>query len=498
MSSASTDLTLPPDAASPPPSEPQAVQPTHDDPDVAAASTVIGGPVGDRGRQGYSWWGPVRVAVLVAVIGYSLAVLARMPCVSSGFAGISRYTHMCYSDIPVLYHLRGFADGYLPYLDSAPDLHPFEYPVLTGAMAQLAAWLTPLFGGGAIGFYAANVVLIWALLVVTVWATALTAGRRPWDGVLVACAPALLLTSTINWDLLPVALVAVALLLWARRIVFWAGVAMGLAIAAKFYPLILLGPLLILCFRAGRMSSFGRFVAGAAMAWVVANVPVMVVNFEGWANFYTFSSERGQDFGSPWLALSLAGFTIPAGALNLVGLLAFGLLCLVLAFVMLAAPQRPRLAPMLFCVLAAFALTNKVYSPQYVIWLVPLAVLDLPRVRYLAAWQAGELVYFAAIWLYLAGLEQPGKGLPAGWYAVAIWVHVIATAAFCGVLLWISWWPDRDPLRPGGSASGSDPGGGVLDGAPDRRRLRIGPARPVPGSAPEPQSVRGPDSAAAT
>ena len=57
-----------------------------------------------------------------------------------------------------------------------------------------------------------------------------------------ACAPALLLTSTINWDLLPVALVAVALLLWARRIVFWAGVAMGLAIAAKFYPRSCSGP----------------------------------------------------------------------------------------------------------------------------------------------------------------------------------------------------------------------------------------------------------------
>ena len=180
------------------------------------------------------------------------------------------------------------------------------------------------------------------------------------------------------------------------------------------------------------------------------------------------------------------------------GLLAFGLLCLVLAFVMLAAPQRPRLAPMLFCVLAAFAPDQQgVFA----------AVRDLAgaaggagaAARALPGCMAGgELVYFAAIWLYLAGLEQPGKGLPAGWYAVAIWVHVIATAAFCGVLLWISWWPDRDPLRPGGSASGSDPGGGVLDGAPDRRRLRIGPARPVPGSAPEPQSVRGPDSAAAT
>ncbi|MFI0432877.1 MAG: glycosyltransferase family 87 protein [Candidatus Nanopelagicales bacterium] len=487
MSSASTDLPAPdpappsaaPASAEPPDSRAPIVLPTHDDVDIADSSSAVGGPVGARPLPGRSWWGPIRIAVIVAVIGYALAVLARMPCVTSGFAGVSRYTHMCYSDIPVLYHLRGFADGYLPYLDSAPDLQPFEYPVLTGAMAQLAAWLTPRLGGGSIGFYAVNVVLIGALLIATVWATALTAGRRPWDGVLVACAPALLLTSTINWDMLPVALVAASLLLWARRIVFWAGVVLGLAIAAKFYPLILLGPLLILCLRAGKLGAFGRFTAGAALAWIVANVPVMVVNFEGWANFYTFSSARGQDFGSPWLALSLAGFTIPAGALNLVGLITFAVLCLGLAVVMLAAPTRPRLAPMLFCVLAAFALTNKVYSPQYVIWLVPLAVLALPRVRYLVAWQAGELIYFAAIWLYLAGLEQPGKGLPAGWYSVAIWIHVGATAAFCAMLLWITLRPDRDPLRGPGAPPGADSAGGVLDGAPDRWRLRLGRTSPI-------------------
>ena len=36
------------------------------------------------------------------------------------------------------------------------------------------------------------------------------------------------------------------------------------------------------------------------------------------------------------------------------------------------APRRPRFGAMAFLVIAAFLLTNKVYSPQYVLWLLPL------------------------------------------------------------------------------------------------------------------------------
>ncbi len=450
------------------------VMPSQDDPDVARGSTVVGGPIGPSGQSGGSWWSPLRVSVVVTTLAYLCALALRVPCVSTGFGGITRYTHLCYSDIPVLYSLRGFEAGYPPYLDAAPGQQVFEYPVLTGAFAQVAAWLTPFFGGGGLGFYGANAALIGVLLLVTVLATALTVRRRPWDGVLLATAPALLVTSTINWDMLPVALVAVWLLLWSRKIVFWSGVFLGLAIAAKFYPLVFLGPMFLLCLRAGRLPAFGRMMVGAVIAWLVANVPVMVVNFNGWAEFYTFSQGRGQDFGSPWLALSIAGVQIPATALNLWALAAFALLCLGIAVLILFAPVRPRVAPMLFCVLAAFLLTNKVYSPQYVMWLVPLAVLARPRLRDLVIWQAGELVYFVAVWLYLAGLEAPGKGLPAGWYSVAIWVHILVTVWFAGLLVRDALHPRPDPL--GTDPLGADPAGGVLDGAPDRVRLGRTPA----------------------
>ena len=69
---------------------------------------------------------------------------------------------------------------------------------------------------------------------------------------------------------------------------------------------------------------------------------------------------------------------------------------------MLAAPRRPRLAQVLFLIVAAFVLTNKVYSPQYSLWLVPLAAMARPRWRDFLIWQVGEVVYFAAIWWFLS------------------------------------------------------------------------------------------------
>ena len=438
------------------------VVPTRDDPDVAAGSQAVGGVVGTRALVGRNWWHPLRVAAVVAFLGYSAAVLLRLPCVANGFSGVERYTRMCYSDIPVLYELRGFADGLLPYLHNTPTVEHFEYPVLTGALAQVGAWLTPLFGGGGIGFYAAHVVLLGLLFVITVVATGLTAVPRPWDAMLVATSPALLLTSTINWDMLALALVAVWLLLWSRRFVFLAGMVLGLAIAAKFYPVIFLGPLLLLCWRAGVMRAFGRLLLGTAVGWLAVNLPVMLAGFDGWSRFYLFSSERGQDLGSLWLTSSIAGFTVPADVLNWLGIGVFALMCAGVAGLVVFSRRQPRLAPMLFLTLAAFLVTNKVYSPQFVMWLVPLAVLSLPRLRPLLVWQGAEVLYFAAVWLYLVELEEPGSGLHPGWYAAAIVIRIAALGWFSWRVIQLTLHPELDPVR----RSADDPAGGVLVNTP--------------------------------
>jgi uncharacterized membrane protein len=151
--------------------------------------------------------------------------------------------------------------------------------------------------------------------------------------------------------------------------------------------------------------------------------------------------------------------------------------CLGIGWLALAAPRRPRFAQLAFLVVAAFILTNKVYSPQYVLWLVPLAVLARPRWRDFLIWQVCEVLYYLGIWYYLAYTTSPQqKGLPMDWYHVAIAVHLLGTIYLCAVVVRDVLLPERDPVRWDGS---DDPSGGVLDHAEDAFALGRA-ARPEP------------------
>jgi len=458
--------------------EPDAVVlPAESDPVVAAATERLGGPSGEHRGRFVGFLTPLRSLVLLATLAYTVGYLTKLPCHAESFAGDARYTRLCYSDIPFLYQLRGFADGWLPYIQTGDGRGPaLEYPVLTGFFMQVASWLTGREGSAqerALLFYDWNVILLFVCFLATVVFTALTVRRRPWDAALVALAPGVILCAVINWDLLAVALTAGAMLAWSRARLTWAGVLLGLAVAAKFYPVLLLGPLFLLCLRGGRLKAFWVTTGWALVSWTVVNLPVYLANHDGWLEFYTFSSTRGGDWGSPWYVLQVWGHAIPADQLNNVAIGLLGLLCLGVATLIMSARQRPRVAQVAFLVIAAFCLTNKVYSPQYVLWLIPLAALARPRWRDFLIWQTGEIVYFAAIWYFLQQYGTDDKGLPEGWYVVAILVHLLATVYFAGMVVRDILHPQADPVRSDGVPEHlDDPGGGVLDGAPDVRVLR--------------------------
>jgi uncharacterized membrane protein len=237
--------------------------------------------------------------------------------------------------------------------------------------------------------------------------------------------------------------------------------------------------LLILCLRAGRLRQWLLLFGAGVFMWLAANVPIMWARFDGWKRFYTFSSERGADFGSPWLvARDLLGFDPPIERLNLFAGGILVVICLGVAALILMAPRRPRFHQVAFLVVAAFALTNKVYSPQFVVWLIPLAVLARPRWRDFLWWQAAEVIYFFAVWWYIIGGATPERGLPEQYYWSAIAVHVVATCVFAGFVVRDVLRPECDPVRS--SLDADDPGGGVLDGAPDRFVLRRPGGRSAP------------------
>jgi uncharacterized membrane protein len=431
------------------------VSPSNDDPLVRAASEWIGGPLGRHAVVHRRWWTPLRIVLAVASAVLALGVAADLPCREDSWAARDdrgMWTSLCYSDVPFLYRERGFADGQLPYRDSA-----LEYPVLTGAVMQASAVVARLAGGEAaepnaealaegVSFYDLTAVLMGVSALVAVGATAMTVVRRPWDAMLVAASPVLLLTATINWDLLAVALAGLAVLAWTRERPVAAGVLIGLGTATKLYPVLLLGPIVLLAIRSDDRRVALRRAAGtaaaAAASWVAVNLPVVLWAPEGWRVFYTFNADRGADFGSAWYAVRLlAPGLLPDRIDPLVLVAAVAALGGIVALALLA-PEPPRLAQLAFLAVAAFLLVNKVWSPQYTLWLLPLAALARPRWRDHVIWQTAEVVYFVAVWWYLATLYDPDAPLISDdGYAVAIVLRVAG-------LLWIAGLVVRDILRP--------------------------------------------------
>lgn len=391
-------------------------------------------------------------AALVTVAAFLVGFLQRVPCTAPGSSGSgSIYGRYCYSDLPVLYQSRGLNQGIFPYSSASPQ-HPLEYPVLMGYVIYATERITRFISPGAhlversrVYYEVNSMVLLGFAVIMVLGVVALLrrySGRRG-DWLLVAAAPALILTGTINWDLIAVAAAVLAVLAWAYDRPVLAGALIGLGTAAKLFPVFILGPLLVLCLRrdwwepdhnrwAGTKTWLKASVVGA-LVWLVVNLPVMIKYPAGWKVFFTFNQGRGADFGSIWYAFALQHHAIPH--INAVPVLVLLLLCLGIAAWTWFARVEPTLEQLAFLVIAAFLLTNKVYSPQYVLWMLPFAVLSyrqLPGRRMIvdwAIWQAGELVYYFMIWNYLNNTD-------VAWYPVAIYLRVAATVYLCGSMIW--------------------------------------------------------------
>jgi len=219
------------------------------------------------------------------------------------------------------------------------------------------------------------------------------------------------------------------------------------------------------------------------LAWLAVDLPVMIVAPSGWAYFYTFSKDRGADWGSIWYMFEY--FNVPVlgnpqlSALNKLSALFFAAACAAIAMLALAAPRRPRLPQLCFLVLAGFLMTNKVWSPQYVVWLVPLAVLARPRLWPYLLWQLAEVAYFFGIWGYLIFVYAAGgsqvtgyQGISTGWYFAALLARFLTVGLLAAYVVRDILDPERDVVR---ALGGDDPAGGVLDHAEDRFRLRFNP-----------------------
>jgi uncharacterized membrane protein len=209
------------------------------------------------------------------------------------------------------------------------------------------------------------------------------------------------------------------------------------------------------------------------VTWLAVNLPVAIVAFHNWSTFYWRNTARPGDWGSIWYVAGVKGWYLNPAELNMLSaaliLLGFALV----ALLVLAAPRRPRVSQVFFLVLVVFLLPNKVWSPQYVIWLVPLVVLARPRLWAYLLWQAAEVAYIFAIWPYLitAAYGRHG-GIGNGLYFAALTGRFLTVTLLGALVVRDILRPQADLVRRDGD---DDPAGGVLAGAPDATTLRLRP-----------------------
>lgn len=457
---------------------PRIVVPSRSDSLLRNFTEVIGGPLGTRADPGVVTPGIFtveRVLIVLTALAALLGILLKGYCRVNGWATPTQFYATCYSDFPELFRNRGMAAGLFPILGSGSQ---FEYPVLIGLIAGLTAWLVP--GGDtnaqALAYFDINAVLLAAVAILTVLVTARMPGRRPWDAAMVAVAPGIVLAGTINWDLWAACLLALGMYFFARQRLVPAGVMIGLATATKMYPLLVLGAILLLAVRTGRWRPLLVTTGSAAATWLVVNLPFAVANPSGWTYFFQYSGERGAGYSSAWFAYNLVADRLGWSGLGADGVSVlstglFVLACAGIAAVALTARRRPRLAQLAFLVVAAFILTSKVYSPQYVVWLIPLLALARPRWRDFLVWQGIEALHWAAIWMYLGQVTSAGSSqhnLDMPYYVLAVAAHMAAVGYLMARVVWDIYDPAYDPIR---RHHLDDPHGGPFANAPDRFRL---------------------------
>jgi uncharacterized membrane protein len=368
----------------------------------------------------------IALALLVSLISF----VKFSHCQSSGWATPDQYIHACYSDIPALYGERGLSKGDWAYSNGADSV---EYPVVTGVVMWALAQITPGGDGATNNYFNINVFFLALLFILS---ALLVFKMRPEFSYLFPLAPAAIASLYINWDLWAIISMLGAIYWFDRKKLDLSALALGISISTKFMPIFLLFPIAFIFLRRNQLKGALRYLLISAGTFTAINLPVYLTTPEGWLRFYQLNLSRGSDWGSLWYALTALGVNL--ANLNYLSILILLAGFAAIAIYILELRNIPSLASLSFMVLATVMCASKVYSPQYVLWLIPLAVIALTDKRDLHAfwiWQGGEIIYHIAIWQHLATVTGAKFGLPVYGYAIATLIRIATTIYLIAILV---------------------------------------------------------------
>ena len=366
-----------------------------------------------------------RALIALAILASLLSFAKFSHCENTGWATPDQYIHACYSDLPSLYEARGLSSNQWPYASADNSV---EYPVLTGVVM----YLTSFAANSPASYFNINTFFLILLFI----ATAVVVRRiRPEFAYLVPVAPAMIASLFINWDLWAIATMMLAIYWFDRKQFNYSALLLGVSISTKFLPIFLLIPIVFILWRENKVKEAIKYIATTFAVWLLINAPFALTTPTGWWRFYKLNLERGPDWGSIWLALQQLGINFTN--LNYLSILLLLIALTTIAILLFELRYTPTLASVAFFVLASVMLASKVYSPQYVLWLTPLAAIALTNKKDLHAfwvWQATEVMYHIAICQHIAQVTDAKFGLGPTPYAILTLVRIGGTIYLMAIL----------------------------------------------------------------
>lgn len=305
------------------------------------------------------------------------------------------FKNLAYSDVVKLYETRNLFMHLMPYIHNR-----IEYPVITGLFMTLTA-----LGHGLGTYFAITFVVFWLIALLVYF---LMERLVPSQAIYFAVLPLLMVYGLLNWDMLGIGFMVVAWYLYQRQSYIPSAILFAFGVFTKLFPIFFLPFIVAELWRKRQGKLLGRMVLAFFATSLVINVPFALGNLKNWAYFFTYNAGRGLGadiYANEWvhgISISAANF------------FSLGMVVLATLYFMWRVYRGGRVIQATALTFTVFLFVNKVYSPQYTLWVFVLAILaEWPVWTYITIALAGLVDYVNSFTvLYLLSAKSTG----AGWY----------------------------------------------------------------------------------
>src|SRR3989338_6081699 len=278
----------------------------------------------------------------------------------------------------------------LPYIDK-----DVEYPAITGLFIHLTG-----LGKTKENYFLLSsffLVLFGLLTLITLYKLVLEKGiDKKRLIIFFAAAPSILFFMIYNWDLIAIFFTVLSLYFFRQKKDVSAAIFLSLGFNAKLFPILLL-PIMLL--KRDSIIKWVKIIFSFFITSIIVNIYFIIKNFDGWLFFYTFNSLREPNPDSMWgIIYRFSGIEI-----KLIGLISLVLFLIFYLFIIFYY-RKKNIYYLGAASILLFLIFNKVFSPQYILWLLPFFILipKLNKISFYSLEISNLIVLFSILpWIFI-------------------------------------------------------------------------------------------------